>query len=43
MTIRKIKKIRQLASGQGGAHAGGAGRGKVTNTEGQVGEAEIMC
>ena len=33
MTIRKSKKIRQLAPG----------RGKMTNTEGQVGEVQIMC
>ena len=33
MTFRKRKKIRQLAPGQG----------KMTNTEGQVGEAEISC
>ena len=33
MTIRKSKQIRQLAPG----------RGKMTNTEGQVGEVERMC
>ena len=33
MTIRKSKTIRQLAPG----------RGKMTNTEGQVGEVQIMC
>ena len=33
MKIRKSKKIRQLAPG----------RGKMTNTEGQVGEVQIMC
>ena len=33
MTIRKSKEIRQLAPV----------RGKMANTEGQVGEVEIIC
>ena len=33
MTIRKSKQIRQLAQG----------RGKMTNTEGQIGEVERIC